>query len=138
MTNPSSAPPRRPRNRRAESAAAAYLCHRSDCPLHPADDGTAWRALTPAGAVAALREWHIPLDRASSTYQANTPLSLLLSQGAGLIHWQDASQGQPLESALVPGDVLQFPAGTQFRFHNRATCPAIFFMTGDCRPIHPA
>ncbi len=57
-------------------------------------------------------------------------VSLMLHSGAGLMQWVDA--GQELSSALVPGDVLQLPAGTQFRFTGRATDAAVFIVTGRC------
>lgn len=55
---------------------------------------------------------------------------MVLQQGAGLMRWRDESR--QLQSALVPGDVLSFPAGTRFQFEERAISAAVFFVTGEC------
>ena len=116
------------RQRGARSPEASYLIHRAACPSVTYEDGSAWRALAPAGKSAQMHEWHIPAERATEHYVAETMISLMLHAGAGLMQWVDA--GQAIQSALVPGDVLQLPAGTKFRFAGRAKDAAVFIVTG--------
>ena len=116
------------RQRGARSPEASYLIHRAACPAVLTEEGSEWRALAPAGKSALIHEWHIPAKHTTEQHVAETMVSLMLHSGAGLMQWFDA--GQKIQSALVPGDVLQLPAGTQLRFTGCATDAAVFIVTG--------